>query len=422
MEMTITAKIQLKTTEEQKRILSGTMDAYRKSCKYVSDYVFSNHDYKQLSVHNSVYEQVRSLYKIGSQMTCSVIRTVLARYKSIKSSGLNCIKPKFKLPQYDLVWNRDYSLNKNVFSVNTLEGRIKIPYYSKVMEQYFDRSKYTFGTAKIVNKKGKFFLHIPVSFEVPECDESQIQNVVGVDRGINFIVTTYDSKGKTGFVSGRNIKHIRARYCDVRKQLQMRKTSSSRRRLRLIGSRENRWMQDVNHCISKALVLNHPKNSLFVLEDLSGIRNRRERIRRKFRYVSVSWSFYDLEQKIDYKVKKYGSKMIKVNPAYTSQTCPKCGHTEKSNRDKSKHLFTCRNCGYRSNDDRIGAMNLYRMGIEYLVPGTVTSEHDLEVRGFVSDPDVTPRYSSRNIRENVGESKTRLLQGSHKPISSDVGN
>lgn len=39
-------------------------------------------------------------------------------------------------------------------------------------------------------------------------------------------------------------------------------------------------------------------------------------------------------------------------------------------------------------------MNLYRMGIEYLVPGTVTSEHDLEVRGPVSDPDVTPSYSA----------------------------
>ena len=340
MEMTITAKIQLKATKEQKKVLSETMIAYRNSCNYISEYIFRTHDYKQFSVHKSNYYKIRNNFGIGSQMACSVVRTVLARYKSIKSSGLNGIKPKFKLPQYDLVWNRDYSLNNNVFSVNTLEGRIKIPYYSKGMEQYFDRSKYTFGTAKIVNKKGKFFLHIPVSFDVPDCDESQIQNVVGVDSGINFIVTTYDSKGKTGFVSGRNIKHIRARYSDVRKLLQMRKTPSSRRRLRLIGSRENRWMQDVNHCISKALVLNHPKNSLFVLEDLSGIRNRTERIRRKFRYVSVSWSFYDLEQKIDYKAKKYGSKMINVNPAYTSQTCPKCGHTEKSNRDKSKHLFT----------------------------------------------------------------------------------
>ena len=30
-------------------------------------------------------------------------------------------------------------------------------------------------------------------------------------------------------------------------------------------------------------------------------------------------------------------------------------------------------CGY-SNDDRIGAMNLYRMGINYLVPDTVISK------------------------------------------------
>ena len=51
---------------------------------------------------------------------------------------------------------------------------------------------------------------------------------------------------------------------------------------------------------------------------------------------------------------------------YVIQCCPICGHIEKSNRDKKLHLFTCKNCGYKSNDDRIGAMNLYRMGINYL--------------------------------------------------------
>ena len=58
----------------------------------------------------------------------------------------------------------------------------------------------------------------------------------------------------------------------------------------------------------------------------------------------------------------------------------------KYNRDKRNHIFICRNCGYKSNDDRIGAMNLYRMGIEYIVPDTVASEHDSEVKGIVSDP------------------------------------
>ena len=158
----------------------------------------------------------------------------------------------------------------------------------------------------------------------------------------------------------------------------MRHTPSSRRRIKAIGQRENRWMQDINHQVSKALVESNPKHTLFVLEDLTGIRNATERVKTKDRYVSVSWSFYDLEQKLIYKAKQNQSSVIKVDPRYTSQCCPVCGHTEKSNRNKKMHLFTCKNCGYKSNDDCIGAMNLYRMGINYLVdnqvPSTVVTE------------------------------------------------
>ena len=101
----------------------------------------------------------------------------------------------------------------------------------------------------------------------------------------------------------------------------MRQTPSSRRRMKAIGGRENRWMQDINHQVSKALVENNPKHTLFVLEDLSGIRNATERVKTKDRYVSVSWSFYDLEQKLIYKAKQNQSSVIKVDPRYTSQCC-----------------------------------------------------------------------------------------------------
>ena len=77
------------------------------------------------------------------------------------------------------------------------------------------------------------------------------------------------------------------------------------------------WMQDINHQVSKALVENNPKHTLFVLEDLSGIRNTIERVKTKDRYVSVSWSFYDLEQKLIYKAKQNQSSIIKVDPRYT---------------------------------------------------------------------------------------------------------
>ena len=377
-QITITAKVQIVATDTDKVLLNKTMSVYCDACNYVSDYVFRTHDLKQFSLNKILYSTLREKFSLKSQMAQSVFKTVIARYKTILENQNEWIKPSFKKPQYDLVWNRDYSLTQNCFSVNTLNGRVKLPYFAEGMSKYFNHSIYRFGTAKLVNKRGKYYLHIPVTYEVEESNISDICNVVGIDRGINFVVATYDSKHKSGFVSGKAIKQKRANYSRLRKELQMRHTPSSRRRLKAIGQRENRWMQDINHQVSKALATGNPKHTLFVLEDLTGIRNVTERVKTKNCYVSVSWSFYDLEQKLIYKAKQNQSSVIKVDPRYTSQCCPACGHTEKSNRNKKIHLFTCKNCGYTSNDDRIGAMNLYRMGINYLadsqVPNTVVTE------------------------------------------------
>ena len=377
-QMTITAKIQIVAVDTDKVLLDKTMSVYRDACNYVSEYVFRTHNLKQFSLNKILYSTLREKFGLKSQMAQSVFKTVIARYKTILENQSEWIQPSFRKPQYDLVWNRDYSLTQKCFSVNTLNGRVKLPYFTEGMSKYFDHTIYKFGTAKLVNKHGRYFLHIPVTYDVEESNISNICNVVGIDRGINFVVATYDSKHKSGFVNGKTIKQKRANYSKLRKELQMRHTPSARQRLKAIGSRENRWMQDINHQVSKALVKSNPGHTLFVLEDLSGIRNVTERVRTKDRYVSVSWSFYDLEQKLIYKAKQNQSTVIKVDPKYTSQCCPICGHIEKSNRNKKMHLFACRNCGYQSNDDRIGAMNLYRMGINYLadsqVPDTVVTE------------------------------------------------
>ena len=379
MQITTTAKIQVQVAPEQRELLDITMDTYRNACNFVANYIFQTHDLKQFSLNKALYYDLRKRYGLKSQMAQSVFKTVIARYKTILENQREWIKPDFSKPQYDLVWNRDYSLTQDLFSVNTLSGRVKLPYYSGGMEKYFDHDIYSFGTAKLVKKHGKYFLHIPVTRDIPEALDSGVCNVVGVDRGINFIVATYDSKHRSGFVSGKAIKQKRAKYKQLRKELQQRQTPSARRRLKAIGQRENRWMQDVNHQVSKALVESNPKHTLFVLEDLSGVRSATEKVRRKDRYVSVSWSFYDLEQKLKYKAALNESSVISVDPRYTSQTCPVCGHTEKANRNKRLHIFKCKCCGYTSNDDRIGAMNLYRMGINYLVnsqvPDTVASQH-----------------------------------------------
>ncbi|MGL5331214.1 MAG: RNA-guided endonuclease TnpB family protein, partial [Peptostreptococcaceae bacterium] len=124
------------------------------------------------------------------------------------------------------------------------------------------------------------------------------------------------------------------------------------------------WINDINHSITKALVDKYGENTLFVLEDLSNVRQATEKVNINNRYTTVSWSFYQFRQLLEYKAKMNNSMVIAVSPKWTSQQCPKCGHIEKANRDKKNHIFCCKNCSYQSNDDRIGAMNLCRKGIE----------------------------------------------------------
>lgn len=84
-------------------------------------------------------------------MDQSVMKTVLAKYKSAKSSGHAFSKVQFKKLELDLVWNRDYSLVNGVFSLNTLQGRISVPFEQKGMEQFFDGS-WRFGTTNETKK------------------------------------------------------------------------------------------------------------------------------------------------------------------------------------------------------------------------------------------------------------------------------
>ena len=55
-----------------------------------------------------------------------------------------------------------------------------------------------------------------------DVDLNQIRNVVGVDLGVNFIATAYDSRGITTFFRGRWIKDRKAHFQRIRKFLQKR--------------------------------------------------------------------------------------------------------------------------------------------------------------------------------------------------------
>ncbi len=286
IKVTVTAKVKLTPTPEQAEQMLQTLRAYRLACNFVSQTVYETKTRSVISLHKLLYPRLRTAFNLRSQMAQSVLKTVVARYKSAASNGHPWTRIHFKKPEYDLVWHRDYSLSMMMFSINTLEGRIKVSFTIKGMETYFDDS-WTFGTAKLITRRGKWYLYIPMTREVDETPLQLIDQVVGIDLGINFVATTYDAAGKTVFYPGRPIKNKRSQYKHLRRELQQVGTPSSRRKLKRIGERENRWMTDVNHCISKALVSQYDPSTLFVVENLTGVRAVTELVRVRDSYELV---------------------------------------------------------------------------------------------------------------------------------------
>jgi len=63
-----------------------------------------------------------------------------------------------------------------------------------------------------------------------------------------------------------------------------------------------------------------------------------------------------------YKAGFQGTPVAKIDPEYTSQQCPMCGHTERANRNKKR--FKCMKCGHQDHADRGASVNITVKGIE----------------------------------------------------------
>ena len=75
-----------------------------------------------------------------------------------------------------------------------------------------------------------------------------------------------------------------------------------------------------------------------------------------------------------------GGRLVVVPAAYTSQTCHKCGHVAKGNRE-SQAVFHCVECGYRANADVNAAENILSRALAKTGGGTA-----LDVEGRIGGP------------------------------------
>jgi len=94
--------------------------------------------------------------------------------------------------------------------------------------------------------------------------------------------------------------------------------------------------------ISNLLVKRHP-GTLFILEDLDlrGCKGQK-----RFAYRALQ------------KALCAKAPVLVVNPAYTSQECPSCGHVSRQNRHGTE--FRCGCCGRKAHADWVGASGILR--------------------------------------------------------------
>jgi putative transposase len=346
--MKLTAQIKLLPSVEQVNILRRTLEQANAACNTISRHAWDSQTFRQFVLHHKLYQSVKHDYQLSAQMTVRCLAKVADAYK-INRKRKQHFNPTGGIAYDDrlLSWN----LAASCVSIWTLAGRQSIPFVAGERQLQLLQSRQ--GETDLVYVGGQWYLL--ATCDVEEAPIQATEEVLGVDLGVTNIAT--DSDGT--IYSGRAIKNIRHRHRRLRHKLKKKGTLAAKRRLRKLAGQERRYAQDVNHRISKQLVLQAERTKRAIaLEDLTHIRSR-VRAKRQQRAVLHSWAFAQLRSFIEYKARRYGVPVVLVDAANTSRICPACGCIDKHNRP-TQATFCCVQCAYAGHADTIAAINIGR--------------------------------------------------------------
>jgi putative transposase len=393
MQTSITAKLKLSPTPEQFTLLLQTMLAYRDALNQASVHAFAHGKTSNAQrLHRDLYSEVRARYGLPSQLACSVFRQVGATYKglwtkwykNVEARKAGWTKKRFQgldkaphdvSPTLTYVSGRDFTLKgEGQVSVLTLSRRILLPYQGWSRHVAWMGQGAKIGGAKLWYDRARhrFYLLVSLTITTPDPTPADVPQVVGVDLGQRYLATSTTPNNQTHFYSGKQVRAKADHYARIQNRLQRKGTRSATRRLIALARRGRRFKLSTNHTIARHVLDTHP-HAVIGVEELTGIRERTKR--RKYRRqgnkrvpVSVKarkanrhasrWAFAELRGLLAYTATLAGSCCISVDADYTSQECPRCGHTSKQNRPKAGLLFVCQHCHYTLHADLVGARNI----------------------------------------------------------------
>jgi IS605 OrfB family transposase len=349
-----TISILLETIEEQELRLLNLQSTYHLVCNQIVPSVVEKRCWNRVALHHLVYQQVRKTSPLGSQMICNAIFSVCKAYKA-KTIGKNEPIPVIQFRKNRSVHfdKRTYTIQGNILSLYTLEGRIRIPMrMGPFQEKYFSQGTPTEAELICRQKCGKGQWYFNLVLELPDVPKTEKTKIIGVDLGENVLAAT-----SSGTLYGRGkIRHERIKHLAKRQKLQSNGTQSSKQLLKKISGKEARRMKHINHQVSKGIIQEaiQQEAGIIVMEDLTYIRAR-IKAGKKMRSRLHRWAFRQLQTMIQYKAESRGLEVIYVNPAYSSQECSQCGCVGV----RQRHHFKC-SCGHQQHSDLNASRNLCR--------------------------------------------------------------
>lgn len=209
-------------------------------------------------------------------------------------------------------------------------------------------------------------LILNLNLDIPDKVKAEVvkDRVLGVDLGIKYpayMCLNDDTYKREHIGSVDDFLRIREQMQSRRRKLQhdlkFNKGGKGRKKklqaLDRLKDKEKNFATTYNHMISKNVVEFAKKNQCeyINMEKLTkdGFNNA----------ILRNWSYYQLQQYIEYKAEREGIKVRYIDPSYTSQTCYRCGHIDKENR-QTQEKFKCTVCGFELNADHNAAINIAR--------------------------------------------------------------
>lgn len=264
-----------------------------------------------VELHSAFYTKFRQNQpEIPSQVVISAEQSVLSAYRSIKSNKQKLDKPPEKKKLSIRLDKRTYSYKNGIFSIISLEKRVKCsPYiYPKLQELI---SKYHFCDPLLFEKNGEVW--ICLTFDIPEVLPTN-KLAIGVDLGIINAAAT--SEGNLYQDKQFNARKRKLRFNKRKLQSKSKTSKSARRKLKKLKHKERNINQNFSHHLANKII-SDTKADTIVLENLKSIKVKKHKYQNKNRISQIPLA--ELRRILTYKALLSNKQVITVSPAWTSQ-------------------------------------------------------------------------------------------------------